>query len=460
MSACGSSGNDGGVYLKSPHPLFSTDVETQAKRVDSPQQLTAIRSPPPLSPLTISWQGKCVPAVRVGNMVMPMRRGTSEQSKVRAASHQALPANVSDIRKSDQIDGSPTERPQQTNTVHTSSELVHELYGLSPRHQVFNQGDRDQFIIMGPLGQGSLGVVEEVRTSMKKMSMVRKRVQIPYKRTARLEAVEREAAALRFLNHPHIVQLLGTYEEGVGTGRHFYSLLMAPVGDNDLRAFLDLSGERFAKQREAKGSSSTLTNPKELAWLLNWFQCLASALAYMHRQGFRHQDIKPSNIIQRGPDIFFTDFSSSSAFEVGATTSTETPAYNSKMYAAPETIKTTQSDQYQRHGLGSDIFSLGCVFAEMLTVLDGKKVSEFQEFCLHEEMAAKPEKSWSMLLYSDVTKHIDHWFEGAAAMNKDLYRKCIKPMLNVERKERPSADVVLARIRASSFWDAEQCSCP
>jgi len=344
--------------------------------------------------------------------------------------------------------------------VHTSSEVVHELYGLSPRHQVIDQRGYERFTIMGPLGQGTFGAVEEVRTSLKKMSFVRKRVQIPYKTTARLETVEREAAALRFLNHPHIVQLLGSYEEGIGTGRHFYSLLMAPVGDNDLRAFLELSGERITKQREVNGSSSTLTNPKELAWLRNWFQCLASALDYMHRHGIRHQDIKPSNIIQRGPDIFFADFGSSSAFELGATTSTETPACNSKMYAAPETIMTPQSDQYQRHGLGSDIFSLGCVFAEMLTVIDGKKVSKFQDFCLREDMATKPEKSWSVLLYSGVTKHIDNWFAGAATINADMYRKCVEPMLNVEREKRPSADVVLARIRTPGFWGAEKCSCP
>jgi serine/threonine protein kinase len=235
---------------------------------------------------------------------------------------------------------------------------------------------------------------------------------------------------------------------------------MAPVGDNDLRAFLDLAGERVAKQREANGASFALINSKELGWLRNWFQCLASALSYMHRQGFRHQDIKPSNIIQRGPDIFFTDFSSSSAFEVGATTSTETPAHNSKMYAAPETIQTAQNDQYLRHGLGSDIFSLGCVFAEMLTVLEGRKVSEFQEFCLHEEMTTGPEKSWSMLLYSNVTKHMNHWFDSGASGNANMYQECIMPMLNVEREARPSADVILGRIRASSFWYVQQCSCP
>jgi hypothetical protein len=41
----------------------------------------------------------------------------------------------------------------------------------------------------------------------------------------------------------------------------------------------------------------------------------------------------------------------------------------------------------------------------MLTVLEGKKISEFQDI-LHEEIAAKPEKIQLILRCSSVTKHI------------------------------------------------------
>jgi len=59
----------------------------------------------------------------------------------------------------------------------------------------------------------------------------------------------------------------------------------------------------------------------------------------MHSQDIRHQDIKPSNVIYRGSDIFFTAFSSSSRFEIDPTTSTENPARTSAMYGLRSLFK-------------------------------------------------------------------------------------------------------------------------
>ncbi|XTI93898.1 hypothetical protein V2W45_1461810 [Cenococcum geophilum] len=73
------------------------------------------------------------------------------------------------------------------------------------------------------------------------------------------------------------------------------------------------------------------------------------------------QDIKPSNVIHRGSDIIFTDFSSSSRFEISPTTSTENPART-------------------RHGRGSDISSPGHIFVEMLILIDRRTVSDFRAF--------------------------------------------------------------------------------
>jgi serine/threonine protein kinase len=94
---------------------------------------------------------------------------------------------------------------------------------------------------------------------------------------------------------------------------------MTPVGDNDFRSFLELV------------TSGGLETIQQRNWLWKWFVCLSSALAYLHGEGVRHQDIKPSNIIHKGDQIYFTDFSSSCAFEVGQTTSTENPARSSAM---------------------------------------------------------------------------------------------------------------------------------
>lgn len=79
-----------------------------------------------------------------------------------------------------------------------------------------------------------------------------------------------EADILKPLSHPHIVTLIGTYEEQRHNKRHFYCLLMCPVGDNELREFLEIYGDQ----------GHSLAVLKEWGyWSQGWFVCLASALA-------------------------------------------------------------------------------------------------------------------------------------------------------------------------------------
>jgi serine/threonine protein kinase len=201
----------------------------------------------------------------------------------------------------------------------------------------------------------------------------------------------------------------------------------------------------------------------EMMWLKKWFGCLASALAYMHGQGIRHQDIKPSNIIHRTGDVYFTDFSSSSQFEIGQTTSTETPARISQMYGAPEVVQDGYSG---RHGLATDIFSLGCVFLEMLTVIDGRTINDFHQHCLNQnkehpknQCGPGAEASRGILLYSRTSERIDEWFDSKSDKGHAMYTRCIKPMLAPSRESRPKANEALTLIRTSQPWQTLACPC-
>ena len=340
------------------------------------------------------------------------------------------------------------------------------LYGISAEHRIYSNSSEVPYKVINSLGYGSLGIVEEVRIPPSKESFVRKRVQIPYSTRAQcLRIVQQEAAILKSLTHIHIIKILSTYQDSSTTGRHFYSLLMSPVGDNDLCGFLDIMGEKQSRQPRHSEFLVNQGNFEELSWLKKWFQCLASALTYMHSKGVRHQDIKPSNIVYQGTNIFFTDFGSSGRFELGRTTSTETPARKSLMYAAPEMVGTLHEDAYKRHGLGADIFSLGCVFMEMLTVLDGRRMQDFHDFCLLKPNT-QTEISQSgaggtrgVLLYSCVTRRTEQWFEVTKGMPLAMYQACVKPMLKEDRKSRPSAKEVLESIRERQPWKTLECSC-
>jgi len=168
-------------------------------------------------------------------------------------------------------------------------------YDWDLQHFIVALGEDEPVVTQRFLGHGSLGIVEEVRRSdMKLPTFVRKRVQLPARKReakATLEIIQEEARNLKALVHPHIVALIGTYEEKKHSNVHFYFLLMSPMGETDLKRFLDIVGDEDSMSQDA-------LNWKK--WIGKWFTCLASALAYMHEQGIRHQDIKPSNIIHKG----------------------------------------------------------------------------------------------------------------------------------------------------------------
>jgi serine/threonine protein kinase len=295
------------------------------------------------------------------------------------------------------------------------------------------------------LGQGQLGFVQEVRIKAATESVVRKTVFLrPGADGRRKKAIlTKEAMTLKMMDHPHIVQFIGSYDGRSRKGQGFLrssSLLMDPVGDQDLAEFLATVSQPLSAEHEK--------------WLASWFSCLASALAYMHSKGIRHEDIKPSNIIHRGSRIFFTDFSSATTFTVGSTTSTEGWVATTLRYAAPEMIQQFLSGNTLRHGRGTDVFSLACVFVEMLVTLDGKSVEEFQA------SSEKPAEGVSSFVYGHASDVMDMFFSSKErrSMYQGVYSQVIRPMLSKERNERPSAVTVLHRLQGSTV-KAFPCEC-
>jgi hypothetical protein len=316
-------------------------------------------------------------------------------------------------------------------------------YGWDDKHVILGPLDKELLEVCCVLGQGSLGLVEEVRLKDTQLpTFVRKRVKLPVsKRKSLLKIIKEEAENLKPLNHPHIVTLIGTYEEQRNHNRHFYCLLMSPVGDNELREFLEIYSDH--------DHSPTVKKEWE-GWIRSWFVCLTSALAYMHEQGLRHQDIKPSNIIQKGSRIFFTDFSSSSTFVVGHTTSTDNPSRSSPMYAAPEvTYRSSASGDLTRHGRSSDIFALGCVFCDMLSVWQGQSLPDF-----HDSLSQADGATYGPFRYSDKIVMIEEKLRPSV-----LFPQCILPMLSSDRGLRPSAADTLERILSLAPWWDSKCDC-
>ncbi|KAK3381430.1 kinase-like domain-containing protein [Podospora didyma] len=190
----------------------------------------------------------------------------------------------------------------------------------------------------------------------------------------------RNMAAIR---HPHIVVYVASFEDyciqtkqvkqrmgnrrivvrlDQQVRRHILGIVMYPPAVCNLSV---LMGEVFRNPENEAGL---------LACLHTYFGCLAQAVAYLHRSGvqIRHKDIKPENVVVDDWGLpVLTDFGLSKHFETGQ--HSEGPTGKTLKYADPEAIHEVQRDER------SDIFSLGCVYLEIATVLLGRPAMFAQE---------------------------------------------------------------------------------
>jgi len=154
------------------------------------------------------------------------------------------------------------------------------------------------------------------------------------------ERFEREIRVAARLQHPHIVPLLAAGRAGDAL---YYTMPL--VEGESLRSRLDQQGE--------------LPVP-EAARL---FREVADALAYAHREGVMHRDIKPDNILLSHRHAMVTDFGVARAVSeaVGGATLTHTGmAVGTPAYMAPEQAAAAHTDHR------ADLYGLGLVAFEML----------------------------------------------------------------------------------------------
>jgi len=84
------------------------------------------------------------------------------------------------------------------------------------------------------------------------------------------------------LTHEHIVEVHATY-----TQHDFGFIVLTPILDLNLKAFLQSQTPHF----------KFFSKEKRKHILLDWIHCLSDALAFLHEEGQAHGDLKPSSII-------------------------------------------------------------------------------------------------------------------------------------------------------------------
>ncbi|KAK6598182.1 dual specificity mitogen-activated protein kinase kinase 1 [Botrytis cinerea] len=339
-----------------------------------------------------------------------------EISTVNVASERSIFATES-ITKENQDNGSSESK------FCPSPRVPHQGVIIEYTHEEYTSSKVVPLTTIRQLGHGSLGIVDAVRFNDRDQSglIARKIIRLPnFSRKRLLPLIQQEVAVLRGLSHHHIVKVISTYET-IKAPRQF-GILISPAGDEDLGHFLErVSDSDFPEE--------------EMKLLIGWQCCLASAVAYIHSQNIRHKDIKPNNIICKGDQIYLTDFGSAHQFSAGVTSSTEGPLVGiTKMYSAPEVI----SDD--RRGRPADIYSLGCVFAEMVTVADGERIEDFHEY----RSQPIPDEPDRMTYAYHATSHmIGPWFNE---LGDFWIASLLRDVLALDQKCRPTADVLLKNL--------------
>ncbi|OCK73089.1 kinase-like protein, partial [Lepidopterella palustris CBS 459.81] len=140
-------------------------------------------------------------------------------------------------------------------------------------------------------------------------------------------------------------------------------IIMSPAADCNLAGYYDRCVE--------KDYSSDMLEPIKM-----WFSCLSAGLGYLHANRIRHKDIKPQNILVKDGNVLFTDFGITKDFTSPDKLTSSTEGYTPKtpMYCPPEAANEG------RREFPADIFSLGCVFAEMATILAHRSVPSFCDY--------------------------------------------------------------------------------
>ncbi|EKG12356.1 hypothetical protein MPH_10473 [Macrophomina phaseolina MS6] len=312
----------------------------------------------------------------------------------------------------------------------------------------------------------------------------------------------KEVAAAQEVQHPHIAPVWASY---TSKGNGF---IISPfVGQHTLRSFIDhRTPPQYMK-----------LDPSDRRLLLfNWINCLADAVATLHGHGLTHGAISPSNIlIDERNDIAFCDIGSLKSLQrdkkippeevynyvapeaheqslsnlLAPTASPSKPKRRASMdseassHGSQNSVKTTKTARRINHMASAslaafdfgfnktpakpddalaatnsaDVFSLGCIFLDILTFMVKKKPSDFVK---HRTTKHKtPGKSGSR---SDSSFHanidklhtwVDH-LDNVAMEHEETHFRAFRPLLGLIRdmvqpvpEARPSSFSIADRLR-------------
>ena len=281
------------------------------------------------------------------------------------------------------------------------------------------------------LGRTQRAVVESVRC--RRIRLARKTIKCNKRPGMTRKDAIREVEHLQRVKHAHVVRVVGTY-----VIENELAILTYPVAEWNLEDFMQSIFEDCV--------DSMLKAP----YLERFITCLASTLNYLHSFPIKHMDIKPTNFLVRNVQnstvnehdlykIYITDFGISRAYESLEDSETGSWTSYTRAYAAREVILQ------ESRGLSADVFSLGCVYTEILAVIADTKAPDLTSRTYWDSLHACREcPEIGFRAYQAAVPDICEWLAALPLEQPELdsARNWSVKMLDHDPSKRPSANEV------------------
>lgn len=212
-----------------------------------------------------------------------------------------------------------------------------------------------RYIIHEKIGQGGMGAVYRATDRLKNQTIALKKVTIHNPQTDVFKfALANEFQTLASLRHPNIISVL---DYGFDLNQEpYFTMNYLSHSRTILEASIGLAEESKIKL----------------------IQQLLQGLAYLHRHGILHRDLKPGNVLVADQSVYILDFG------LASTSKRSVNIAGSMPYIAPEIL------QEQTYSKASDLYSVGIIAFEMFAGRHPFNTTDIQVF-LYEVVNTPPD---------------------------------------------------------------------
>ncbi|KAL7308748.1 MAPK protein hog1 [Mucor circinelloides] len=286
-----------------------------------------------------------------------------------------------------------------------------------------------RYVDLQPVGMGAFGLVCSSKDQLTGMNVAIKKIMKPFSAPVLAKRTYRELKLLKALMHENIISLS--------------DIFISPL--EDIYFVTELLGTDLHRLLQSR--------PLEKQFIQYFLYQILRGLKYVHSAGVIHRDLKPSNIlINENCDLKICDFGLARIQDPQMTGYVST-----RYYRAPEIMLT-----WQKYDVAVDIWSAGCIFAEML---EGKPLfpgkDHVHQFSIITELLGTPPDDLIATICSENTLRFvknlpkrepipfNQRFAGQDPQAIDLLEK----MLTFDPRKRITAEEALAHPYLAPYHD-------